>query len=342
MIRRVVRRILPNKFRAIMRTFINIYKVIINYSYDAYRYIRYSSALTMSGENRFNKLEARIMAHIHSIERGFSLKNTKMNFGRSVINSLISLLYQYVRYGYSTENGIFLSAISVLETYVSFHKCNNQNVDWLEQEIVKLKGYVKIQSPLYKCGYFVFCKDEILGASKQDFATFSGSRFSIRDFSEQEVDIEIIKSAVRIAQKAPSACNKQPARVILISNKDIQREVLSLSNGVRGMENSINKLLIITVDLSTLFSIDERNQAYIDGGIFLSSLLYALHYFGLGACPINWSVEKVKDIKLRKLLGNYLKPWENIIAFVAVGNLPEKVKVAVSLRKDLNEVVTVI
>ena len=83
----------------------------------------------------------------------------------------------------------------------------------------------------------------------------------------------------------------------------------------------------------------ERNQSFIDGGFFGMSLVYALHYLGLGTCCLHWSVNYKKDNKLRKLVK--IKDSENILFMILVGHLPTKLKVAKSERIDLNDIMKI-
>ena len=69
-------------------------------------------------------------------------------------------------------------------------------------------------------------------------------------------------------------------------------------------------------------------------------LLHGLHYEGLGACALNWSVNKKTDKKLREILD--IRKMENIVAMVMVGHLPDELKVAVSQRKDLDDIITLV
>jgi nitroreductase len=82
----------------------------------------------------------------------------------------------------------------------------------------------------------------------------------------------------------------------------------------------------------------ERNQLWIDGGLFSMALLYALQSLGLASCCLNlcipWTVEK----KLAKIYR--LPASERPIMMIAVGYLPDSVLVAHSQRKPLNTVLT--
>ena len=339
MVKNYVKRLLPSKLRILIKKEFKFYSAIREYYYDMDRYLTYSSTIGIFGKNKFEKLEARIMAHIHSIERALSLKETRIGFGKSLILSLLDLLNEYIKSGFDTNNRIFLLAISTINAYIKFHQEKNFNVDWVKEKVKKFERFVN-QDNLSKVkgGYLNVSRDEIVEASKKDFRVFSSHRFSIRNFTEEEVDINIILEAIKIAQKYPSVCNRQPGQVHIIKDKNTLKKIIDWHNGVRGFDYLINTLLVVTSDLSCFFDINERYQHYIDGGIFLMSLLYGLHYVNLGACPLNNSVESIKDKEIREILN--IKPWETIIAFVAVGHLPERFRVAISSRRNIEQIVS--
>lgn len=107
-------------------------------------------------------------------------------------------------------------------------------------------------------------------------------------------------------------------------------EALRWQPGNRGFGHLASRALVVTVDLQAFSGPGERNQAWVDGGMFAMSLLYALHSLGYGACPLAWSQRSSFDRQARAALG--IPPNEVIIMMIAVGTLPERFRVAVSQR----------
>jgi nitroreductase len=87
----------------------------------------------------------------------------------------------------------------------------------------------------------------------------------------------------------------------------------------------------VTSDLKCFTGVTERNEAYVDGGMFAMSLLYALHHQGVGACPLNWMVPSSVDAKLRRVLP--IPQNEKVIMVISVGHMPDKLRVAKSVRR---------
>jgi nitroreductase len=155
-------------------------------------------------------------------------------------------------------------------------------------------------------------------------------------FAEGPVNSEAIRSAVALALRSPSVCNRQSARVRYLTDRSLLEKVLTVQGGNRGFGHQIPGVLVVTSYLGVFRGARERNQCWIDGGLFAMSLLYALTYGGVGSCPLNWSSDAAQDKALRELLG--LPRDEVVIMLIAVGHLPENYRVASSPRMVLEEV----
>jgi len=307
-----------------------------NYAYDMFRFMKHSSLLNY---NSRQKLEARIIAHAHSIERGLSLSECRSGFGVELRDSLLNLLNEYIARGYDISAVPFVSAINVLKFYIS-----NQNAT---TTVIKTKRrldqmLLEANAPLGNAngGTQNLTKELILKKSCEEFSEFAVNRFSIRDFTSEIVSVDEIGKAVKIAQKSPSVCNRQSSKVYVAQSKRDVALIGNMHSGVGGFSASINTFLIVTSDLQSFFSFNERNQVYIDGGLFSMSLLYALHNRGLGACALNWAVDKKTDAEFRAVIP--IPESENIILLIAVGHLPDVITVPVSARRRLDEVIRIL
>ncbi|NEO22730.1 MAG: hypothetical protein F6K57_26360 [Moorea sp. SIO4A5] len=225
-----------------------------------------------------------------------------------------------------------------LEAYCDFHEKRNYDVFDLRNI---LHTFSKTDSNKYVSGGTItVCKQEILDSINKNFETLALKRFSIRNFSEGSIDIGLILKAIKIAQKSPSVCNRQSSFVYIIESEELKTKALNYQNGNRGFGHLADKILILTSNLRAFYSIEERNQAFIDGGIFGMSLVYALHSLGLGTCTLNWSASKQRDIELRKAIA--IRENEVVIFMIAVGLLPENFDVPCSQRKNLEDVFQII
>ena len=62
-------------------------------------------------------------------------------------------------------------------------------------------------------------------AEAENFLEKMSKRHSIRDFSDVDVDENIIKTAIRTAARAPSGANQQPWHFVAIKNAEIKRKI---------------------------------------------------------------------------------------------------------------------
>ena len=159
------------------------------------------------------------------------------------------------------------------------------------------------------------------------------ARRSVRNYSPDPVSLSVIEEAVSLAQQSPSVCNRQGARVWWVLRREKIDEILTLQNGNRGFGHLAQALLIVTCELSVFEGSNERNQVFIDGGLFAMSLLYSLSHNGLGACPLNWCVDSNRDKDLHKLTN--IPDAHQVVMLISVGHVPEEFSVAVSQRHDL-------
>lgn len=69
-----------------------------------------------------------------------------------------------------------------------------------------------------------FSKEEMLTKS-QEFYEEMKKRKSIRFFSDEAVDIQIIENLIKTAGTAPSGANKQPWKFCVVSNPELKKEI---------------------------------------------------------------------------------------------------------------------
>lgn len=313
-----------------------IAKLRENYNYDFNRFLEYSA---VGGKvDTQLKLRAQITKEYHRIEKRLAFKEPRVGFAPDVIQNLLSKLRQYQKnYGLDEIGQI---ALNTLFAYYQFNLDRGLRDEQFYQELVELRNTVpELQTVTSKGGVLTLSKQSILNAAQLDLQAFFESRYSIRHFTSDDVDISSIETAVKMAQKTPSVCNRQSSKVYVFTNKQDKEKVLSYQNGNRGFGDQASKVLIVTSNLEHFFNIGERNQCWIDGGMFAMSLVYALHSLGLGTCCLNWSVECEVDRALKDAVG--INDSESIIMMIAVGHLPEKLKVAQSTRKNIQEVLFV-
>jgi nitroreductase len=161
------------------------------------------------------------------------------------------------------------------------------------------------------------------------------SRHSVRAFGTNRAPTDQeLSEIMELAGNAPSVSNTQSWSVRAYRSETDIQQLLALQNGNAG-NSRIPLLLIVTVDIRAFAGPGERNQMWIDGGIFLQQLLLSIHASGWASCPMNFSETNAQANRLRKLSG--IADHEEIICYVSVGEQNTSIPPARSVRKPVNQ-----
>lgn len=300
---------------------------------DCARYLAYSG--TVSPYSRKESYQARLTMHYHVIEKALSFGNPRPGYGQEAVDQLVSELRDYLqRFGPDDLANIVLDVLSAYHNFNLQHGTDNQE---LLGQLMGLKKWMPDNGKdTLAGGVLPTSRIEIQRAGRSAFEEFVKRRHSIRDFTNKAVPIELIQKAVEISLKSPSACNRQPWRVHCYQGREDCGRILQFQSGNRGFGDSIGTVLIVTCDLSAFFGELERHAAYIDGGMFAMSLVYALHALGLGTCCLNLSLSADSEDCLREAVS--IGESEVLIMMIAVGELPETLRVAQSSRRPVSDI----
>lgn len=330
-----IKKLIPQSLKAKYRLQRLKLEILKDYMYDFKRFVRLSAS---SGLLTQEKMQAYLIKEYHAIEKGLALRYPRPGFAAIRISNLIKILSQYIAtFGRDSVSDV---TIGCLIEYKEYDRLNNKISNPVIQQI---DSVIKDYSPVVSSnvgGTKIVNKADILSSIDFDFSGFMRSRFSTRDFTDEVVDRQLILDAIQTASFTPSVCNRQAWKVYLVdyNNKDLRDKFLSVQNGNKGFGEHISSLLVVTGKLSSFFSY-ERNQVFIDGGMFAMSLVLALHSKGLGTCCLNtsYTAEKAEAFNNVTNIDEDCVP----IMFIGVGHLKDTYKVPVSNRKLLQELVEV-
>jgi len=273
-------------------------------------------------------LMGRMTALSHGLEKGLSHPERKDVFGVQYVDAIVALIRASPDVQAVHAHGRFPWILGTLKEWYEHHQCS------VRVPAATLQACRKILSEASGCTALAAAqtksREAIQTAARGDFREMALARHSVRDFDDREVDSESIVEAVELALRSPSACNRQSVRVVCLSRGAQMDAALELQNGNKGFREKINKLLIVGFDMRGYLADHERNLGYVDSGLFLMSLVHALHYQGLGTCCLNWAVDAHTDKALHERVG--LPEYLNVACLLAVGHLPEMLTVAASHR----------
>lgn len=337
MLREKFKKYLPKIYNRI-KTYYAFQSLKNEYFYDLKRYFEYSDYFYNDSEQ---KCIMRIMHRYHPIEKGLTMPEMRYGFGKDNISSLIEdcLKYknQYLPIAFQNKTAGYQQynhAIGVLLEYKNAHEDIGYELD---VDFVKnLNLLIKGTDSYLSCKQIQTTKEKYFASSTSPFIEFSKSRHSVRNF-KGDIKPEIIFKAIELAQNTPSACNRQPTRVHIIENEELKNKLLDLQGGNRGFGYLANKVLILTTELVGYRSVSERNYPFVDGGMYAMNLLFALHYYKIGACALNWCYTAEKDTYLWKILN--IPETQTVIMMIACGGVPENFKVTLSKKSSAESVI---
>jgi nitroreductase len=295
--------------------------VLTSYAYDIRRFLAHSQAWRTDYDQMH--LKGQLLRKLHSLEKGFSLPPPRRSFGGQKMEVIAGLLE---RLDDSDGNQWIKDyAAEVIGEVKGF----NRSTEEARNAFPRLAS----APPSVVTEFDKAATARSLPPSPEEFFA---TRRSVRIYEQIPVDSELLRRAARLAQLAPSVCNRQSGRVRFYSDEARKQSILALQDGNKGFGHQVPTVAVISSDLRCFHGGHERNQGYADGGLFAMALTFALHTLGLGSCMMNWCVSPEGDRALRKLL--QLPDNEIVITLMSIGHLPEHYHVARSRRRPLDEV----
>ncbi|HPS55011.1 MAG TPA: nitroreductase family protein [Sedimentisphaerales bacterium] len=175
-----------------------------------------------------------------------------------------------------------------------------------------------------------------------DFLELANKRFSVRNYKETPVTKADIEKCIQAARLAPSACNSQPWKFIVIDEPELKKEVAkSAFNGpvpINKFAFDAPVLIIITAEKQNLTAkigniIKKKDFRLFDIGIAAEHFCLQAAELGLGTCMLGWFNEK----NLKKLLS---LPANRSIELIISMGYSQSDSVPSKNRKDLNQILT--
>ncbi|MFG6432136.1 nitroreductase family protein [Roseateles sp. LYH14W] len=315
---------------------VNRVRTTAYYLYDARRCWRHM--IWRPTERARWALSSEMLFQYHKLEKGLVMPGKPRLFGTDPVRATMALVRRWEAAGYPTSDAIYRGACATVSCY---------------RAGLIARGLHQESPAIHQVDQFLAERQQVLAADPmvtpvpleaptkpgagpwEAFEALSVARRSVRDFAPTAVPKEWVERAVRIAALSPSACNRQPNKVILIEDRAEIDRALSFQNGNRGFGHKVPLLAVLVVDSTGYFDGSERNQTYVDGGLFAMSLMFALRALGLGSCSLNWCVTPATDRAFRKL--GHVKDQETVMMMLAIGYPPEAVAVPLSPRRDMED-----
>ena len=174
-----------------------------------------------------------------------------------------------------------------------------------------------------------------------DFLSLVQQRQSDRSYFDKAVEPEKLDRILEAARLAPSACNAQPWKIIVVDEPELKNKIAdATSEKMIGMNHFTKQAAIhlVVVEESANFTsslggmIKRKHFPLIDIGIVAEHICLAAAAEGVGSCMIGWFDES----KVRKLLS--VPSSKRILLVITVGYPAKETRNKV--RKPLDKIVS--
>jgi len=282
-------------------------------------------------------VEYRLRRSTHRLEKGLSVDERRPVFGEAFIEQFVDDLITAHRTDATSPAVRWASAVAA-EYFdaVGAHAAPDSPVrrarrQWAGAALTEpeaheppLVPYKSAERPPLPFGY-----DELLELVQR--------RRSIRSFDERPVPRALVEDAVRIARQAPSACNRQPFRFVIVDGADQVAPVLSLALGATGFSRTPPALAVVVADWSAYVDGRDRHTPYVDASLASMLLMLGAESVGLSTCPVNWPEVRRRDLAMREAIG--LARWEKPVLLIAIGYATDDGLVPASAKKSIDALI---
>lgn len=280
------------------------------------------------------KMQYSLLRENHVIEKGMSMRTPRKGFGQKKVTLLLIHLREYARLYKNVDTTFLVYPLSTIAQYIQYTKASGVDISQIEMQFNDVMSYVGIEKRQLRptAGIREITKRDIIEQASLSFEDLLNSRHSIRYFSSETPSTDILEHALRMAQRTPSACNRQSWHTHIFFGEQAHL-LLKAQGGANGFEEEIPCAILVTADMRAFLSY-EPMQCYIDGGLYAMNLINALHSLGLGTIPLSCGFQQAK---LDRMAHDFDIPQnEAMICIVGAGCLLDKFNIAESYRKDIN------
>jgi len=298
----------------------------------------YKAMFWTPGQRSATPLSAELLFQYHKLEKGLSIPGPRRFFGAEPASATMEILRRWNSAGHRRDDPVYLGALEALHAYLL--RLDTYGLDPSQEISCAVRQFLteiserdeRLVTPQSLGSAAVHEGADAAAA----FRALALARRSVRDFRTEPVADELLRDAFSIAQLAPSACNRQPWFVYLVSDKAVQKDLLQYQNGNRGFGHLAPHVAVITAEESCFFDASERHEPYVDGGLFSMSLALALRAHGASSCCLNWCVPPSHDRAVHALLS--IPASRRIIMLMAIGYAADDCVVPRSPRRALDDV----
>lgn len=139
-----------------------------------------------------------------------------------------------------------------------------------------------------------------------DFSELVQKRQSDRKYASRPVERDLVVTCLEAARLAPSACNSQPWKFVVVDDRELVRKVgeAAAGMGMNGFAREVPVIVAVVLEKMNLTArigsvIKDKEYSLLDVGIAVEHFCLQAAELGLGTCIMGWFNEK----KVKELLG---------------------------------------
>ncbi|WP_158539891.1 nitroreductase family protein [Williamsia limnetica] len=301
---------------------------------DEQRAVSAGTRMHYVGE-RSNTHQMFLRRSIHRIEKGLSSSPMRETFAGDYIvrtvGTYFSLSQPTGALKSEVDEGEIRWAGDVLDQFFSATASSNH------PEILKARA-IWSRSEVCDERLVPFAHSRLSGSAEsfEGLARLSSHRRSVRLFDQRPVPRPTVEQAVTVGLQAPSACNRQSLRVVLVDDPELREKVASVPMGTAGFASQIPLIAVVIGQHRGYEHERDRHAVYVDGGLFSMGFVLALEGLGLNSCCINWPDLREKHRQMETLVS--LAEDERVVMLIAIGYGKQSQLVPRSKKRDVKAV----
>ena len=157
----------------------------------------------------------------------------------------------------------------------------------------KILIFISIISSL-SCFYLLYIH-YIKNKKNSSFLNLCSSRYSVREYSQKPIEQEKIDLLIKVAQLSPTAANKQPQKIYIITKDEDKKKLTTVTK----YTFNAPMFFIVCSDKNQAWKhkTEKLDSTEIDGSIVATNIILEAHDLGLGSVFVrSFQTQKLKEL----------------------------------------------
>jgi len=281
-----------------------------------------------------------IRRNVHRIEKGLTMRPLRKEFALRFILPTVQAFSCHVNCKGTAEGSELQWATCVLDSYFINTESEDPRYNKAKQNFYVLISKFNIETVNDNKELPLKYRNNITEEDERSFFRILKNRKSVRWFKKIKIELSQLDKALDGASLAPSSCNRQPYRYVIVNDSQKAKKVASISAGTVGWSENVNCIAVLVADQAAFSNVANRHSIYVDSTLSVMPFILSLESQGLSTCIINWADIPRKEKSMKELL--HLNENERVILSIAIGYAEDDILVPFSKRKYSNEIAEIV